>query len=98
MITLNAHLKSKPGYESELLQALQEIGHYVRQNEPGTIGFFVGQDTEDLTHFNTYERFVDEEAMDLHNNSIYRIKWGEKYGHLIDGSLQRHICKEVFSK
>ena len=98
MITLNAHLKSKIGCESELLQALQEIGQYVSQSEPGTVGFYVGQDTEDPTHFNTYERFVDEDAMNLHNNSEYRIRWGEKYGHLIVGDLQRYICKEVFSK
>ncbi len=98
MITLNAHLKSKPGCEPELLKALEEIGEYVRQSEPGTVGFFVGQDTEDPTHFNTYERFVDEKAMDLHNNSQYRAKWGQEYGHLIEGNVQRYICTEVVSK
>ena len=98
MITLNAHLKSKTDCESELLRALKEIGQYVSQNEPGTVGFYIGQDTAAPTHFNTYERFVDEDAMNLHNNSEYRIKWGEKYGHLFDDNLQSYICKEVFSK
>ena len=27
--------------------------------EPGTLGFFVSQDTEDPTRFTTYERFAD---------------------------------------
>ena len=98
MITLNVHLKSKPGCELELLKALKEIGDYVRESEPGTVGFYVGQDTEDPAHFNTYERFVDEEAMNLHNNSEYRTKWGQKYNHLIGGNPQKYICNEIVSK
>ena len=98
MITLNAILKAKPGCAEKLAQALAEIGEYVSRNEPGTVGFFVGRDTEDPLQFNTYERFVDRHAMDAHNESAYRVEWGDKYAALFDGSVTRYICEEVFSK
>ena len=98
MITLNAILKAKPGCEETLLKALVEIGDYVSHNEPGTVGFFIGRDTENPLIFNTYERFVDSAAMDAHNGSLYRGEWGEKYGELFDGETTRYICAEIFSK
>ena len=98
MITLNAILRAKPGQADELAQALREIGNYVDANEPGTISFYVGRDTEDLLVFNTYERFVDHEAMKAHNESTYREEWGAKYGPLFDGDITRYICEEFFSK
>ncbi len=98
MITLNAILKAKPGSEETLHQALVEIGDYVSHNEPGTVGFFVGRDTSDPLIFNTYERFVDTEAMDAHNGSPYRAEWGDKYGDLFDGEITHYVCEEIFSK
>ncbi len=98
MITLNAILRAKPGQADELARALQEIGNYVEANEPGTVGFYVGHDTEDPLVFNTYERFIDRAAMDAHNESAYREEWGAKYGGLFDGDITRYICEEIFSK
>ena len=98
MITLNAILKAKPGCEETLLKALVEIGDYVSHNEPGTVGFFIGRDTENPLIFNTYERFVDHQAMDAHNESAYRVEWGAKHGALFDGDVTRYICEEFFSK
>ncbi|MDP6474145.1 MAG: putative quinol monooxygenase [Alphaproteobacteria bacterium] len=98
MITLNAVLTAKPGCADKLEQALAEIGEYVRHNEPGTIGFYIGRDIEDPLNFNTYERFVDQQAMDAHNQSAYRAEWGAKYGALFDSDITRYICDEFFSK
>jgi quinol monooxygenase YgiN len=98
MITLNAILRAKSGCAEQLEQALAEIGEYVSVNEPGTVGFYVGRDTEDALQFNTYERFVDRQAMDAHNESAYRTEWGDKYGALFEGDMTRYICEEVFSK
>ena len=36
--------------------------------------------------------------MDAHNESAYRVEWGDKYAALFDGSVTRYICEEVFSK
>ena len=98
MITLNAILKAKPGSEEALYQALVEIGEHVSRSEPGTVGFYVGRDTQNPLLFNTYERFVDMEAMESHNNSPYRAEWGDKYGNLFDGDTAHYICEEIFSK
>ena len=98
MITLNAILRAKPSSAEALHWALAEIGDYVSRNEPGTVGFYVGRDTEDALVFNTYERFVDQQAMDAHNGSDYRAEWGAKYGDLFDGDITRYICEEIFSK
>ena len=98
MITLNAILRAKPGQADKLVRALHEIGDYVEANEPGTVSFYVGHDMEDPLVFNTYERFVDREAMDAHNSSGYRDEWGAKYGALFEGEITRYICKEIFSK
>ncbi|CAN5921701.1 hypothetical protein BH11PSE3_BH11PSE3_03280 [soil metagenome] len=38
-------------------------------NEPDTVGFFISQDAGDSCVFTTYERFVDQGAMDRHNGS-----------------------------
>ena len=98
MITLNAILTAKPGCAEKLEQALAEIGEYVSRSEPGTVSFYVGRDSEDPLTFNTYERFVDQEAMDAHNESAYRVEWGTEHGALFDGEVTRYICKEFFSK
>ena len=98
MITLNAILTAKPGCAEKLEQALAEIGEYVSRNEPGTVGFYVGRDRKDPLRFNTYERFVDHQAMDAHNQSAYRVEWGAKHGALFDGDVTRYICEEFFSK
>ena len=98
MIPLNAILRAKPGQADVLARALMEIGQYVEAKEPGTLGFYIGRNTDDPLVFNTYERFVDHEAMDAHNESAYREKWGAKYGALFEGDIKRYICEEIFSK
>ena len=98
MISLNVVLRARPGHEEELYKALCEIGEYVKENEANTIGFYVSQDTADSLNFITYERFIDEKAMDEHNNSAYRIKWGKKYDYLFEKHVKSHVCKEIYIK
>lgn len=50
-------------------EALEMVAENVRMNEPGTLGFYVSQDQKDSAVFTTYERFVDQAAMDKHNSS-----------------------------
>lgn len=98
MIALNAILRAKAGQADAMRAALDEMTAYVTRDEPGTVGFYVGQDREDPCMFVTYERFQDEAAMDSHNTSAYRDSWVAKYGDLFDGDIVRYICSECAVK
>lgn len=69
MYSLSAILKAKPGQEHILQRALHDIVAFVETNEPGTIEYYVAQDTSDPTIYTTYERYISQAAMDAHNNS-----------------------------
>ena len=69
MLTITAVIRAKKGHEETMCRALLEVAENVRSNEPNTIGFFVSQDQTNTSVFTTYERFLDQAAMDAHNNS-----------------------------
>jgi quinol monooxygenase YgiN len=69
MLTITAVIRVKKGNEAAMRQALLDVAGHVRANEPTTIGFHISQDTSDPCLFTTYERFIDQAAMDRHNNS-----------------------------
>jgi quinol monooxygenase YgiN len=69
MLTITAIIRAKKGHEEIMRRALLDVADNVRLNEPNTIGFFVSQDSANPTVFTTYERFLDQAAMDAHNNS-----------------------------
>jgi quinol monooxygenase YgiN len=52
---------------------------------------------EDPLTFTTYERFVDREAMDLHNATTGK-KFFDTVGHLLDGPPAFAICEEIWVK
>ncbi len=69
MLTITAIIKAKKGHEQTMREALEMVAQNVRANEPGTLGFYVSQDQKNPAVFTTYERFVDQAAMDKHNGS-----------------------------
>ena len=69
MLTITAIIRAKKGHEATMRQALLDVAENVRINEPTTVGFYISQDARDPCLFTTYERFVDQAAMDRHNNS-----------------------------
>ncbi|GAB5470004.1 MAG: hypothetical protein Kilf2KO_30340 [Rhodospirillales bacterium] len=69
MIVLTAIIKARKGEEETMKTALLEIADYAATQEPGTISYYCGQDSEDPTVFTTYERFRDRAALDAHNGS-----------------------------
>jgi quinol monooxygenase YgiN len=69
MLTITAVIRAKKGHEETMRRALLAVAENVRVNEPNTIGFCVSQDLTDPCVFTTYERFLDQAAMDAHNNS-----------------------------
>jgi quinol monooxygenase YgiN len=69
MLTITAIIRVRKGEEAVMRQALLDVAGHVRANEPATIGYHISQDVSDPCVFTTYERFVDQAAMDRHNNS-----------------------------
>ena len=69
MLTITAVIRAKKGHEDTMRRALLEVAENVRSNEPNTIGFFVSQDQTNPSVFTTYERFLDQAAMEAHNKS-----------------------------
>ena len=69
MITITAVIRVKPDHEAAMRAALLEVASFVAANEPGTVGYFISQSTNQPGLFTTYERFADRAAMDRHNNS-----------------------------
>lgn len=67
--------------------ALLEVAADVQANEPGTVGFYLSQATENPCLFTTYERFVDDEAMDRHNGSETVASFFARARPLLDGDV-----------
>ena len=67
-------------------------------NEPGTLGFFICQDDKDPCVFTTYERFTDQSAMDIHNNSASVTAFFEIAKPILDGDVILHTADEISVK
>ena len=98
MKTITAVIKSKPGHEQTMKDALLMVAEHVKANEPETLGFFISQGAEDPTIFTTYERFVDQAAMDRHNGSAATAKFFEIAKPILDGEVVLATCDEVSAK
>lgn len=98
MLTITAILRARKGYEHTMSQALQEVAQHVRENEAGTVGFFIAQDLSDPCVFTTYERFVDQAAMDAHNNSSVVARFFGIAKPILDGEVTLVTCREVSAK
>ena len=66
MITLTAILRCRPGSQSHIRAALLEAARYASEKEPGTVSYFVSEASEGGV-FVTHERYVDEAALNAHN-------------------------------
>lgn len=98
MLTITAVIKVKSGSEETMRKALLDVAEYVRANEPGTIGFYISQDEKDPAMFTTYERFVDQAAMDAHNNSASAARFYKLAQPLFDGDIVLIKAIEISKK
>ena len=98
MKTITAVIRTKPGTEDVMRQALLDVAANVAANEPDTRGFFICQDDKDPCVFTTYERFTDQAAMDRHNTSETVAKFFAIAQPLLDGEVILHTCDEVSAK
>ena len=98
MLTIIAVIRAKKGHEDTMRRALLEVAENVRSNEPNTIGFFVSQDHTNPSVFTTYERFLDQAAMDAHNNSQVVARFFGIAKPILDGDVVLVTGTEISAK
>ena len=98
MLTITAIIKVKIGYEGTMRQALLDVAENVRMSEPGTLGFYISQDQKDPRVFTTYERFVDQSAMDKHNGSDATARFFTIAKPILDGDVVLVTATEISKK
>ena len=98
MLTITAIIRAKKGHEHVMRTALLEVAGNVLANEPSTIGFFISQDVGDPCLFTTYERFVDQAAMDRHNGSSVVAKFFAIAQPILDGPVTLVTSSEISAK
>jgi quinol monooxygenase YgiN len=98
MLTITAIIRAKKGHEDMMRRALLEVADNVRINEPNTIGFFVSQDQADPSVFTTHERFLDQTAMDAHNNSPVVARFFGIAKPILDGDVVLVTATEISAK
>jgi quinol monooxygenase YgiN len=98
MLTITAVIRAKKGHEDTMRRALLEVAENVRSNEPNTTGFFVSQDQADPGVFTTYERFLDQAAMDAHNNSQVVARFFGIAKPILDGDVVLVTGTEISAK
>jgi quinol monooxygenase YgiN len=98
MLTITAIIRARKGEEATMRQALLDVAENVRANEPTTIGFYVSQDMHDPCVFTTYERFVDQAAMDRHNTSQTVARFFSIAKPILDGEVTLVTSEEISAK
>ena len=98
MLTITAIIRVKKGDEAVMRQALLDVAGHVRADEPTTIGYHISQDTSDPCIFTTYERYVDQAAMDRHNNSETVARFFDIAKPILDGEVRLATGIEIFAK
>lgn len=98
MPTITAVIRVRPGCAQQMHDQLIAVAQNARLNEPGTVDYFVSQDAKDACVFTTYERYVDQAAMDLHNHSTAVARFFEVAKPMLDGTPTVVLAAEVFSK
>jgi quinol monooxygenase YgiN len=98
MLTITAIIRVRKGSEEAMAQGLADVAAHVSRNEPTTVGFFVSQAVNDPCVFTTYERFVDQAAMDAHNNSAVVARFFAIAKPLLDGDVTLATCREISAK
>lgn len=98
MLTITALIRAKVGHEQVVGRALRAVIRAVKAGEPGTLAYVISQDRDDPTVFTTFERFVDEAAMALHNESRAVGDFVAATKDSLDGPVVLHSCRELDAK
>ena len=95
MLTITAIIRVRKGDEAVMRKALLDVAGNVRANEPTTVGYHISQDMSDPCVFTTYERFIDQAAMDRHNNSEAVVRFFDIAKPILDGEVSLVTGTEI---
>jgi quinol monooxygenase YgiN len=95
MITIIAKLKVKPGSEEAVKAAMKEAAQGVRAKEPGNLAYVPHQSQGDPTVFLFYEKYKDEEAIQVHRQQEHYKAFGKKIGEHLAGKPEIEFYAEV---
>ncbi len=98
MLTITAVIRAKAGQEPVVERALRAVIAAVKAGEPGTLAYVVSQDKDDGAVFTTFERFRDEAAMTLHNESQAVADFVAATRDSLAGPVVLHACRELDAK
>ncbi len=98
MLTITAVIRAKAGHEDAIDRALRAVIAAVKAREPGTIAYVVSRDRDDPTVFTTFERFRDEAAMTLHNQSQAVADFVAATKDSLARPIALHSCRELDAK
>jgi quinol monooxygenase YgiN len=97
ILAITAVIRVRPGCEQTMHDALLAVARNARDNEPGTVDYFVSQDAQDPCVFTTYERYADHGAMERHNDSGAVATFFALAKPLLDGDVTVVMANEVFA-
>jgi quinol monooxygenase YgiN len=98
MLTITAVIRAKAGREEVVERALRDVIAAVKAGEPGTLAYVVSRDLNDPAVFTTFERFRDEAAMTLHNQSRAVAEFVAATKDSLAGPIVLHSCRELDAK
>ncbi len=98
MLSITAVIRVRKGFEQQMHEQLLAVAQHARVSEPATVDYFVAQDAKDPCVFTTYERYTDQGAVDLHNNSPVVARFFEAAKPMLDGAPVVVLATEEFSK
>ena len=94
----HSHHQSENRIRRDDAPGVLDVAENVRMSEPGTLGFYISQDQKDPRVFTTYERFVDQSAMDKHNGSAATARFFTIAKPILDGDVVLVTATEISKK
>jgi quinol monooxygenase YgiN len=75
MIALVVSLRVRPGHRDQFLEAIETQARSSFDDEPGCVYFDVSCDRADDHHFQLYEVYADEAAIEAHRQTDHFLSW-----------------------
>jgi quinol monooxygenase YgiN len=95
VVTLSAVIRAREGKEALVEAALVEVVRWVEAQEPQTLAYHVGRDSDDPTVFTTFERFADKAALESHNASPALDRFSKAVADSLAVPVEIRICLEI---
>lgn len=97
MLILTAILQARPGKEIQLEQILRELVEAVCREE-GCLEYRLHKSKQKKGRFLFYEKYVDEEALQLHRSTDYMMAAKKRISVLSDGETRLEFFDSLASK